>query len=98
AIAANDYQRTKLAADRVADEAVATGVPLVRVYPGVVYGPGTATEGNVVGRMISDHLRRRLPGLIGPEHRWSYSYVDDVASGHCAALERGHAGARYMLG
>src|SRR5689334_10423113 len=35
-IVANDYQRTKLAADRVADAAVAEGSPLVRVYPGVV--------------------------------------------------------------
>jgi farnesol dehydrogenase len=97
-IAANDYQRTKLAADRVADAAVADGVPLTRVYPGVVYGPGSFTEGNLVGRLIADHLRGRLPGLIGPEQRWSYAYVDDVAAGHCAALERGGAGARYALG
>jgi farnesol dehydrogenase len=97
-IEANDYQRTKLAADRLADERVRNGSPLVRVYPGVVYGPGTFTEGNLVGRLIADHLRGRLPGLVGPEHPWSYSYVDDVAEGHCAALERGTAGARYELG
>jgi NAD+-dependent farnesol dehydrogenase len=97
-MAANDYQRTKLAADRVADAAVADGVPLTRVYPGVVYGPGSLTEGNLVGRLIADHLRGRLPGLIGPEHPWSYAYMDDVAAGHCAALERGRAGGRYALG
>jgi len=97
-IAANDYQRTKVAADRIADEMVANGAPLVRVYPGVIYGPGTLTEGNLVGRLISDHLKRRLPGLIGPENLWSYAYVDDVAEGHCAALERGMPGARYVLG
>jgi NAD+-dependent farnesol dehydrogenase len=97
-MAANDYQRTKLEADRVADAAIADGVPLTRVYPGVVYGPGSFTEGNLVGRLIADHLRRRLPGVIGPEHRWSYAYVDDVAAGHCAALERGAAGGRYPLG
>ena len=95
---ANEYQRTKVAADRLADRAVAEGAPLVRVYPGVVYGPGSMTEGNLVGRLIADHLRGRLPGLIGPEHRWSFSYVDDVAAGHGAALERGTPGARYMLG
>ena len=88
-LAANDYQRTKVAADRVADEAVRDGMPLIRVYPGVVYGPGTFTEGNLVGRLIADHLKHKLPGLVGPEHRWSYAYVDDVAAGHCAALERG---------
>jgi NAD+-dependent farnesol dehydrogenase len=95
---ANDYQRTKVAADRVADAAVSEGSPLIRVYPGVIYGPGAFTEGNLVGRLIADHLRHRLPGLIGPENAWSYAYVEDVAAGHCAALERGRAGARYALG
>jgi len=97
-LAANDYQRTKVAADRVADEAAGAGTPLVRVYPGVIYGPGAITEGNLIGRLIADHLRGRLPGVIGPEHPWSYSYVDDVAAGHCAALERGASGGRYLLG
>jgi farnesol dehydrogenase len=95
---ANDYQRTKVAADRAADSAVRVGVPIVRVYPGVVYGPGSLTEGNLVGRLISDHLRHRLPGLVGPENPWSYAYVDDVAAGHRGALERGAIGGRYNLG
>jgi farnesol dehydrogenase len=94
----NDYQRTKVAADRAADDAVRDGVPLIRVYPGVVYGPGVLTEGNLVGRLIADHLKHRLPGLIGPEHRWSYAFVDDVAAGHCAAIEQGAIGGRYALG
>jgi len=95
---ANDYQRTKVAADRLADRRVRDGSPLIRLYPGVIYGPGTLTEGNLVGRLIEDHLGGRLPGLIGPEHEWSYSFVEDVASGHLAALERGAPGARYVLG
>ena len=97
-LVANDYQRTKVAADRVADAAVRDGVPLIRVYPGVVYGAGSFTEGNLVGRLIADHLAHKLPGLVGPENRWSYAYVDDVAAGHCAALERGRVGGRYALG
>jgi farnesol dehydrogenase len=97
-IEANDYQRTKVAADRLADQAVGAGSPVVRVYPGVVYGPGSFTEGNLVGRLIADHLRGRLPGLVGAEQHWSYAYVDDVAAGHCDALERGAVGARYALG
>ena len=89
-INANDYQRTKVAADAVAAEAVREGSPIVRVYPGVVYGPGSFTEGNLLGRLIADHMRRRLPALIGPEKRWSFAYVDDVAAGHCAALGTRH--------
>jgi nucleoside-diphosphate-sugar epimerase len=68
------------------------------VYPGVIYGPGPFTEGNLVGRLIADHLRRRLPGLVGPENPWSFAYIDHVAAGHCAALERGLPGGRYLLG
>ena len=97
-LVANDYQRTKVEADALSGQAVGEGVPLIRVYPGVVYGPGTFTEGNLVGRLIADHLAHKLPGLVGPEQRWSYAYVDDVAAGHCAALERGRIGGRYALG
>jgi farnesol dehydrogenase len=97
-IEANDYQRTKLVADRLADRYVAEGRPIVRVYPGVIYGPGALTEGNLLGRLINDHLRGRLPGLIGRHQPWSCAYVDDVAAGHVAALERGAIGGRYVLG
>ena len=95
---ANDYQRTKVLADRRAREAAASGVPIVCLYPGVIYGPGTETEGNLVGRMIADHLARRLPGVIGADCIWSYAFVDDVAEGHVLALERGRVGERYALG
>jgi farnesol dehydrogenase len=93
----NDYQRTKVLADGLAGRAVAAGAPLVRLYPAVIYGPGALHEANLVGRMIADHLRGRLPGIIGAGQRWSYAYVDDVARGHVAAIERGQAGARYHL-
>ena len=94
----NDYQRTKVAADRLAADAVDTGAPLVRVYPGVIYGPGALTEGNLVGTMVFDHLRGRLPGLVGADRVWSYAWVEDVARGHVAAMERGRTGGTYRLG
>jgi farnesol dehydrogenase len=94
----NDYQRTKVAADKAAERAVIEGLPLIRVYPGVIYGPGIMSDGNLVGRLIADHLAGRLPGVIGAEHTWSYAWVEDVAAGHVAALERGRPGERYLLG
>jgi nucleoside-diphosphate-sugar epimerase len=75
----------------VADEAVRDGLPLIRVYPESVYGAGSFTEGNPRRPPDRDHLAHKLPGLVGPENRWSYAYVDDVAAGHCAALERGRS-------
>ena len=94
----NDYQRTKAAADALASAAVRKGAPIIRLYPGVIYGPGAATEGNLVGRMVADHLAGRLPGVIGGDRIWSFSFVDDVAAAHVAALESGTPGARYLLG
>jgi farnesol dehydrogenase len=97
-VCCNDYQRTKVLADQVAADAISRGAPIVRVYPGVIYGPGPLTEGNLIGRLIAEHLTGRLPGLIGAMRRWSYAYVDDVADGHVAALERGRVGERYVMG
>jgi farnesol dehydrogenase len=85
-IAANDYQRTKVAARAVAERARASGAPVVILYPGVVYGPGRMSEGNLVGRLLTDHARGRLPGLVGADRVWSFAWVDEVAAAHVAAL------------
>lgn len=97
-LSANDYQRTKLAADQVARTAAARGLPVVCLYPGVLYGPGVDTEGNLVGRLLREHLAGRLPGLIGGDRIWSFAYVDDVAEAHVTALEHSRPGTRYLLG
>jgi farnesol dehydrogenase len=94
----NDYQRTKVIADSLARSAAVEGAPIVVTYPGVIYGPGSMTEGNLVGRTLADHLAGRLPGVVGARRLWSYAFVDDVADAHVAALERGRIGARYRLG
>jgi farnesol dehydrogenase len=95
----NSYERTKAQADRLARRAIAAGQPLAVVYPGVIYGPGEMTEGNLVVRHVLDLVHRRLPALIGsPARRWCYVFVDDVARGIGQVLERARPGARYVLG
>ncbi len=95
----NPYERTKALADAEAREAAARGDDVVILYPGVVYGPGDLTEGNMVVRMVADHLAGRLPGLVGPgDRRWSYAFVEDVAEGHALALEKSRPGDRFVLG
>lgn len=96
--AGNDYQRTKVLADAVAREAQAAGVPLVCMYPGVIYGPGLMSEGNLVGRLIADHLAGRLPGLLGADRIWSFAWVDAVAAAHVAALEHPAPAPGYQVG
>jgi nucleoside-diphosphate-sugar epimerase len=98
ALEANGYQRSKVRARETARRAAARGVPLVILVPGVVYGPGAGTEGNLVERMVRDHLRGRLPGIIGPERIWSFSFVEDVAAAHASALESGDVGEEYGVG
>ena len=87
AVVRNDYQRTKVKALEVARRAAHRGLPLVILSPGVIYGPGVGTEGNLVGRLVHDHVRRRLPGVVGAAHIWSCAYVEDVARAHVRALE-----------
>ena len=94
----NDYERTKALADAVARSYAQEGGDIVLLYPGVVYGPGELTDGNIVAKMIADRMNGRLPGIVGPGDRyWSYAFVDDVAHGHVEALERGRKGERYLL-
>jgi nucleoside-diphosphate-sugar epimerase len=98
ALLANDYQRTKVRAGEIARNAIGAGFPLVSLVPGVIYGPGTATEGNLIGRLVRDHLAGRLPGLVGADRRWSYAYVDDVADAHVSALMPQVPAGEYLLG
>lgn len=97
----NDYERTKTLADRAARQAIAEGYPLDVVYPGVIYGPGELTEGNIVVRHVLDLVRGKLPALIGkPERTWNYVFVEDVVDGlkRVLAPPAQPAGRRYVLG
>uniref|UniRef100_A0A0E0CWB8 NAD-dependent epimerase/dehydratase domain-containing protein n=1 Tax=Oryza meridionalis TaxID=40149 RepID=A0A0E0CWB8_9ORYZ len=84
----------------VADEtqAAAEGMPITIVYPGFMYGPGKLTAGNLVSRILIERFNGRLPGYIGHGHdRESFCHVDDVVTGHVAAMEKGREGERYLL-
>jgi NAD+-dependent farnesol dehydrogenase len=97
-LAANDYQRTKAKALAVARAAQGSGQPVVILVPGVIYGPGVATEANLIGRLVADHRSGRLPGIVGADRAWSYSYIDDVAEAHVNALSRTLSHGEYVIG
>ena len=95
----NDYERSKWVADQLAREVDPAGLELVRIYPGVVYGPGALTDGNHVVKLLLQHARGKLPGLLGGgDLRQCFAYSDDVAQGVVTALERAPAGSGYVLG
>lgn len=94
-----DYERTKHAADRVARAVDPAKVDLVRLYPGILYGPGSLTQGNYLVQLFRQHAAGSLPGLLGrTDLRQCYAFVDDVVDGFARALERAPAGAGYVLG
>ncbi len=93
------YQHSKLLARHTARRARAEGFPIVILYPGVIYGPGKRTQGNLVAQLATDFVRGRIPGLLGSGRQvWSYSFIRDVARGHLLALERSPAGGEFVLG
>lgn len=95
----NDYERTKWAADRFARAKAREGTPIVILYPGVIYGTGRLTDGNIIGQVVRKMLDGKLPGTIGPGDRCqSFSWIDDVADGHVLAFRRAELGSRYILG
>uniref|UniRef100_A0A5B7CCC3 Putative dihydroflavonol-4-reductase n=1 Tax=Davidia involucrata TaxID=16924 RepID=A0A5B7CCC3_DAVIN len=51
-----EYEKSKAVADKIALEAASNGVPIVPVYPGVIYGPGKVTAGNIVAKLVTISL------------------------------------------
>ena len=90
----SEYHRTKAEAHRLAREAQRRGIPLIIVCPAFVYGPGDAGP---AGRFVTDLTRRKVPALLTRPSWFSYAYVNDVAEGIVAALERGKVGEVYLL-
>ncbi|KAM4121758.1 hypothetical protein ACB094_01G030700 [Castanea mollissima] len=93
-----EYEKSKVIADKIAIQAASEGVPIVLVYPGVIYGTGRVTSGNIVAKMIIERFNWRLPGYIGSGNdKFSFSHVDDVVEGHISAMNKGRLGERYLL-
>ena len=88
-----EYDRTKGDAHDVALEYADQGLPVVIVQPSVIYGPGdTSTLGEVSRRVARG---RFTPGPSGGGACWVH--VDDVATGHLLAMEKGVPGESYIL-
>jgi dihydroflavonol-4-reductase len=90
------YKRSKYLAEshvkKMADE---SGLPAVIVNPSTPVGPRDVKP-TPTGRMIVDAATGRIPAYV--DTGLNLIHVDDVASGHLLALERGVIGERYILG
>ncbi len=89
------YKRTKFLAERECLEAARGGQDVVVLNPSAPVGAGDARP-TPTGRIIVDFLNRRFPAYVDTGLNWVD--VTEVARSHAAALTRGRAGARYVLG
>ncbi|MGA2567586.1 MAG: hopanoid-associated sugar epimerase [Pseudolabrys sp.] len=90
------YKRSKIAAERLVEAMVAErGLAAVIVNPSTPIGPRDVKP-TPTGRIIIEAARGRIPAFI--DTGLNLVHVDDVASGHLAALRHGRVGERYILG
>jgi len=90
------YKRSKF----LSEEAVRTlvrdrGLPAVIVNPSTPVGPRDIKP-TPTGRMIADAAAGRMPAYV--DTGLNIVHVDDVATGHLLAFDRGAVGERYILG
>jgi dihydroflavonol-4-reductase len=90
------YKRSKyLAEAEVKRLAETENLPVVIVNPSTPIGPRDIKP-TPTGRMILDAATGRMPAYV--DTGLNVVHVDDVATGHLLAFERGTVGRRYILG
>jgi dihydroflavonol-4-reductase len=89
------YKRTKYVAEHEVLRAAAQGVPVSLVLPTFPLGPGD-TRPTPTGKLVVEFLNGRVPAFV--DTTLNVVHVDDLATGHLLALERGAVGRSYIIG
>jgi dihydroflavonol-4-reductase len=89
------YKRSKFLAEQVALRYAQEGVPVVIVNPSTPVGAADVRP-TPSGKMIVDFLDGKIRGFV--DTGLNIVDVDDVATGHLLAAEKGRIGEKYILG
>ncbi len=89
------YKKSKFMAERVAEEFVVRGLPLVIVNPSTPVGP-LDIKPTPTGKIIVDFLNRKMPAYL--DTGLNIIAVEDCARGHLLAERKGKIGGKYILG
>jgi dihydroflavonol-4-reductase len=89
------YDETKYLAHRAVRERIDSGSSIVIVMPGTTYGVG---DHSGIGQQLRSAHDGRLSYVALADVGISAVYVEDVAAGIVAALDRGRIGETYILG
>ena len=92
---AGHYKRSKYLAEQEVLKLAKAGLPVVIVNPSAPVGTGDVKP-TPTGQIIVDFMKGRMPAYI--ETGMNIVDVDDVATGHLLAMEKGRIGERYILG
>jgi dihydroflavonol-4-reductase len=92
---AGHYKRSKYLAEQEVMKLAKAGLPVVIVNPSAPVGEGDVKP-TPTGQVIVDFMKGRMPAYI--ETGMNIVDVDDVATGHLLAMEKGRIGERYILG
>jgi dihydroflavonol-4-reductase len=92
---AGHYKRSKYLAEQEVLTLAKEGLPVVIVNPSAPVGAGDVKP-TPTGQVIVDFMKGRMPAYI--ETGLNIVDVDDVATGHLLAMDRGRTGERYILG
>jgi dihydroflavonol-4-reductase len=90
------YKQSKFRAEREVKRLVAhAGIPAVIVQPAAPFGPGDVKP-TPTGRLVVEAASGRMPAYVNTG--LNVVHVDDVATGHLLAYEKGAVGETYILG
>ena len=92
---AGHYKRSKYLAEQEVLKLANEGLPVVIVNPSAPVGAGDVKP-TPTGQVIVDFMKGRMPAYI--ETGMNIVDVDDVATGHLLAMQKGRQGERYILG
>ena len=89
------YKRSKFLAEQEAIQAARGGQQVIILNPTTPIG-AQDVKPTPTGRIVVDFLNRKFPAYV--DTGLNLVDVSEVARTHCAALEAGRAGERYILG
>jgi dihydroflavonol-4-reductase len=90
------YKRSKIVAEQIVETMIARDrLPAIIVHPSTPVGPRDAKP-TPTGRIIVEAALGRIPGYV--DTGLDLVHVDDVASGHLAALQQAKLGEHCILG
>ena len=90
------YKRSKFLAEQAVKRLVVDeGIPVIIVKPTAPFGPRDVKP-TPTGRMVVEAASGRMPAYVNTG--LNVVHVDDVATGHLLAYERGLVGESYILG